>query len=74
MEVTPVIPTLRRLGQKDLTFKVSLGYTARPCLKKKKKRPSPSLSWDRWGPTLSPPPPAQVIGTHTAGRLMPEAL
>jgi hypothetical protein len=31
----PVIPELRRLRQEDLEFKVSLGYTEKPCLKKK---------------------------------------
>jgi hypothetical protein len=33
---TPVLPPLGRLSQKDLKFKDSLGYIARPCLKRKK--------------------------------------
>jgi hypothetical protein len=33
---TPIIPALRRLLEEDLKFKASLGYVARPCLKKKK--------------------------------------
>jgi hypothetical protein len=35
----PVIPTLGRL-RLDREFKASLGYTARACLKKKKKKKS----------------------------------
>jgi hypothetical protein len=31
----PIIPVLGRLRQKDSKFKDSLGYIARPCLKKK---------------------------------------
>jgi hypothetical protein len=34
---TPLIPALRRLKQKDHKFEASLGYIARPSLKKKKK-------------------------------------
>jgi hypothetical protein len=34
----PVIPALRRLKQKDLKFKASLGYIVRPVSKKKKKK------------------------------------
>jgi hypothetical protein len=34
----PVIPALRKLRQEDLQFKTSLGYTARPCLKKNQKQ------------------------------------
>lgn len=30
----PIIPTFRRLRQEDCKFKVSLGYLARPYLKK----------------------------------------
>jgi hypothetical protein len=33
-----VIPVLRRLSQEDHKFKASLGYIARPCLKRRKKR------------------------------------
>jgi hypothetical protein len=29
-----VIPTLRRLRQEDTKFKITLGYIARPCLKR----------------------------------------
>jgi hypothetical protein len=32
------MPAFRRLRQEDLQFKVSLGYLARPCLKRKKKK------------------------------------
>jgi hypothetical protein len=32
-----VTPALRRLRQEDHEIKASLGYTARPCLKKRKK-------------------------------------
>jgi hypothetical protein len=35
--LTPIIPTLRRLKQEDLEFKVSLAYIGRPCLKKKER-------------------------------------
>jgi hypothetical protein len=35
---TPVIPAFRRQRQEDPTFKTSLGYTARPYLKKKKQK------------------------------------
>jgi hypothetical protein len=33
-----IIPTPGKLRQEDLEFKASLGYIARPCLKKKKKK------------------------------------
>jgi hypothetical protein len=33
----PVIPALGRLRQEDQDMNTSLGYIARPCLKKKKK-------------------------------------
>jgi hypothetical protein len=33
----PVIPALRRLRKEDHVFQVSLGYAARPCLKKTEK-------------------------------------
>jgi hypothetical protein len=49
-----VIPTLKRLRQEDLEFKVSLGYVARSCLKKTKTSQAlvahsynPSYSGDR---------------------------
>jgi hypothetical protein len=34
----PVTLTPGRLRQEDLKFKISLGYTRRPCLKNKTKR------------------------------------
>jgi hypothetical protein len=37
MEVHAITPALGRLRQEDYEFQVSLGYTGRPCLKKKKK-------------------------------------
>jgi hypothetical protein len=37
LRYTPVIPAFRRPKQKNPKFKASLGYLARPCLKKKKK-------------------------------------
>jgi hypothetical protein len=33
----PVILAIGRLTQEDLEFQASLGYTAKPCLKNKKK-------------------------------------
>jgi hypothetical protein len=33
-----IIPALRRLGQEDSDFQVSLDYLARPCLKKQRKK------------------------------------
>jgi hypothetical protein len=45
----PIIPALRRLRQEDLEFKASLGYTAKPCLKKKVKNILTScLTEKRW--------------------------
>jgi hypothetical protein len=38
MEVHAITPALGRLRQEDYEFQVSLGYTGRPCLKKKKKK------------------------------------
>jgi hypothetical protein len=35
----PVIPTLERQRLENLKFKVSMGYTVRPCLKKTKGYP-----------------------------------
>jgi hypothetical protein len=32
-----VIPTIKKLRLEDCAFETSLGYIARPCLKKKKK-------------------------------------
>jgi hypothetical protein len=40
---TPIIPALGRLRQEDHEFKASLGYTQKPCLKKRKK-PTYALS------------------------------
>jgi hypothetical protein len=34
----PIILALRRPGQDNHKFKPSVGYTARPCLKKKKEK------------------------------------
>jgi hypothetical protein len=41
----PRIPVagLRRLRQENHKLKISLGYTNRPCLKRKKKQ-----AWHRW--------------------------
>jgi hypothetical protein len=36
--LSTVIPVLRRQRQKDLKFKATLGYIARPCLKKIKNK------------------------------------
>jgi hypothetical protein len=36
--MVPAIPVFRRLRQKEHEFEASLGYTERPCLKKKKKK------------------------------------
>jgi hypothetical protein len=41
MICTPIIPALRRLRKEDHEFKASwllVGYTVRPCLKKKKQK------------------------------------
>jgi hypothetical protein len=43
-----VIPTLRRLRQEDQEFKVSLGYIARPCLKKQNKTKTNNPKDPRW--------------------------
>jgi hypothetical protein len=37
---TPIIPALRKVRQEDCEFKASLGYTAKPCFKKKVLSPS----------------------------------
>jgi hypothetical protein len=48
--LTSVIPTLGRLRQKHHEDEVSLRYTVRPYLKKKKSKPQPkqkmSEDWD----------------------------
>jgi hypothetical protein len=36
--VMPITAALRKVRQKDLEFKASLGYIVRPYLKKKKKK------------------------------------
>jgi hypothetical protein len=41
----PVIPALRRLKQKDLKFKASLGYIVRPVSKKRKRKKERRLGW-----------------------------
>jgi hypothetical protein len=35
--ITPAIPALKRQRQENHQFKVTLGYTARPCLKTNNK-------------------------------------
>jgi hypothetical protein len=36
--VVPVIPALRRLEREDLQFQASVGYVARPCFTKIKRK------------------------------------
>jgi hypothetical protein len=47
---THVIPELRRLRQRDLEFQASLGNTASPYFKKKKRGRKKKISakWQQW--------------------------
>jgi hypothetical protein len=56
----PVIPALERLSQEDHNFAASMGYTSRPCLKKKERKRERCDSdstleypWESWFTSLS---------------------
>jgi hypothetical protein len=54
-----VIPTFGRLKHKDSEFEGSLDYTERPCLKKKKKIGSPTISF-KGIPSMTRRPPTRA--------------
>jgi hypothetical protein len=44
----PVIPALMRLRKEDHNFQANLGFTARPCLKKKKDKKYSCVEDPEW--------------------------